>query len=238
MNEKILQEFTNNTDVNILRYSSDQDTYIRKNAYLITGRLYRDHESLQDIILSRLRTMLAHKDELVRQTAVNALGEIGKYDTEPILPEIEKAMTDEHHKVRNAVIGALKKMGEKNPKPILRFVKKYLDHPDPKIRREIIHGMELRGRTHPEDVLPLLKEVQFETNSMVKKMIIHVIAQISYKKGCLEKVIAALNVWENRDVVKATLIEIIEVHKNYEKFSYKSAEEAERFIENNTRKSN
>jgi HEAT repeat protein len=101
----------------------------------------------------------------------------------------EKALKDEHHSVRNAVIGALKQMGQKNPEPTFNFAKKHLKDDDPKIRREIVHGIELRGRTHPEEVLPLLEELQNEKVKEVRKMVIHVIGQISYKKGCLEKVI-------------------------------------------------
>ena len=124
-------------------------------------------------------------------------------------------------------------MGEKNPKPTLEFAKKYLHHDDPKIRQEIIHGIELRGRTHPEDILPLLKEVQNDKNRGVRKKIIHVIAQISYKKDCLEKVISDLNNWENKDLIKEAIEEIIDVHQRYAKFCSKTPTEAQEYINNN-----
>lgn len=92
-------------------------------------------------------------------------------------------------------------MGQKNPEPTFDFARKHLKDDDPKIRREIVHGIELRGRTHPEDVLPLLEELQDEEVKEVRNMVIHVIGQISYKKGCLEKVVDALNGWRNMGCV-------------------------------------
>jgi hypothetical protein len=136
-------------------------------------------------------------------------------------------MDDDHHKVRNAVMSSLKKMGEKNPKPTLEFAKRFLDHPDPRIRREVIHGVELRVRTHPEDVLPLLIEVQFEQDKKVRDTLIHVLGQISYKEGCLKKVLANLKDWDNWALVQEVLEEIINVHKNYKfsKYSYQEVRE-------------
>jgi len=157
---------------------------------------------------------------------VYALGEIGKTDADKIVTMLEEALDDAHHSVRNAVIGALKQMGEKNPKPTLEFARRFLHHPDPEIRREIIHGIELRGRTHPEEVLPLLAEVQHDQNRRVQKTIVHVLSQISYKKSCLETVIAALKNWNNKELVERALQEILAVHKRYEKFSAKSYDEA------------
>ena len=59
------------------------------------------------------------------------------------------------------------------------------------IRRAVVDGIELRGRTHPEEILPLLKEVQSDPDKKVRRRMIHVLGQISYKKGCLEKVVLA-----------------------------------------------
>jgi HEAT repeat protein len=140
----------------------------------------------------------------------------------------EKALKDEHHSVRNAVIGAFKQMGQKNPEPTFDFARKHLKDDDPKIRREIVHGIELRGRTHPEDVLPLLEELQDEEVKEVRNMVIHVIGQISYKKGCLEKVVDALNGWRNMGVCEAAE-EILKVHKRY-RFAARSPEYAEDYI--------
>ncbi|MDZ4170909.1 MAG: hypothetical protein U1C19_01995 [Methanobacteriaceae archaeon] len=60
-------------------------------------------------------------------------------------------------------------------------------------------------------------------------MIIHVIGQISYKEGCLEKVVLELIKWENKKMVKNSLEEIIKVHKRYN-FTYKSEKEAKNYI--------
>jgi len=60
-------------------------------------------------------------------------------------------------------------------------------------------------------------------------MIIHVIGQISYKEGCMEKVVLELIKWENKEMVKNSLEEIIKVHKRYN-FAYKSEKEAKNYI--------
>ncbi|MBN2012594.1 HEAT repeat domain-containing protein [candidate division KSB1 bacterium] len=203
----------------LLELSGDTDTYIRKNTYQTIGRRYKSVMILRQDILTILETMLSHENELVRQTAVYALGEIGKIDAPPVFEMLEVAIHDKHHKVINAVIGALKQMGEKNPQPTLAFAAKFIRHNNPDIRREMIHGIELRGRTHPEDVLPLLQSAEHDDNKKVIAMIIHVLGQISYKKGCLDKVLNHLKTWNNKSLVKAALDEILEVHKRYSKFS-------------------
>lgn len=217
---------------NIYKYSSDSDTYIRKNAYLALSRIYGQHGELKDKILVLLASMLKNEHERIRQTAVYALGEIGKKDANSILKILEKALEDKNHMVRNAVIGSLKQMGQKNPEPTLRFAQENLHHRNPEVRREMVHGIELRGRTHPEDVLPLLEELQDEQDKRVRDTMIHVLGQISYKRGCLETVVAALKNWKNTELVEEALDEIIKVHERY-KFAEKSPEEALRYIRNN-----
>lgn len=218
---------------NISSYFSDEDTYIRKTAYLSVGRLYFTNTPLQPKILKTLKSLFENTDEKIRQTVVNALGEIGKKEAEKALPVFEQTMMDDSHVVRNAVIGSLKKIGEMNPKPILAFSQKFLHHQEPEIRRQAVHGIELRGRTHPEDVLPLLEELQFEETKRVRDVLVHVLGQISYKKGCLEKVISALKKWKNKEIVHSALVEILETHKAYEKFSAKSYKQAQTYIKEN-----
>ncbi len=151
-------------------------------------------------------------------------------DFDNISTMLEQILNDSHHSVKNAVVGTLKQLGEKNPKPTLRFAKKHLHSSNPQIRLEILHGMELRGRTHPEEILPLLYSLQNDENKNVIKMIIHVLGQISYKKGCLEKVLVHLKTWKNQLLVNKVLKEIIDVHYRYGKFSYISPEKAEMYI--------
>lgn len=61
-------------------------------------------------------------------------------------------------------------------------------------------------------------------------MVVHILGQISYKRGCLEKVISSIKSWNNKDLVEKTLKEIIDVHRNYVKFSYLSPEDAQDII--------
>ena len=230
MKKAIKHDLKTNTFERFRKYASNNDTYIRKNAYLIVGRLYRDLKDMRGTILNALEELFKDEDEKVRQTVVYALGEIGKIDAHKIVWMLKMALNDEHHSVRNALVGTLKQMGEKNPKPTLEFAKKFLHHIDPKIRRVILHGIELRGRKHPEDVLPFLAELQNDPDKRVREMIIHVLSQISYKKGCLEKVVSALKSWENKELVEKALRKILDVHERYEKFSVKSYEEAEEYL--------
>src|SRR5690349_17991086 len=199
----------------LITYFSDEDTYIRKGAYLSIGRIYFEDKSIQKKTIAALNKLLKEEQHRIRQTVINAAGEIGKKDFEVVEDFFDRGLFDEHHTVRNAVIGSVKKMGEKNPKPVLQWAKKYLHHSDKEVRREICHGIELRGRTHPQDILPLLKELQHDKTARVRNTLVHVLGQIAYKKGCLETVIAHLNTWENKELAADSVEEIIDVHDRY-----------------------
>jgi len=203
----------------LMQYFVDDDTYIRKAGYLAVGRIYEAQEHLQKNILQTLNDLFLSDAHHVRQTIVNAAGEIGKSDFEVVEPFFDRGLFDAHHTVRNTVIGSIKKMGEKNPTPVLTWAKRYLHHEDKEVRREICHGIELRGRTHPQDILPLLAELQHDPTARVHNTLVHVLGQIAYKKGCLETVVTALNHWENQPLVEKALAEIIDVHHRYRDFA-------------------
>lgn len=230
IHKSILEEIFQGNSEHIQKYFSDEDTYIRKTAYTSIGKTYQNTIDLRPQILDLLTELLSSEDEKIRQTSVNAAGEIGIMEFEPVEKIMEKALNDPHHIVRNAVIGSIKKMGQKNPRPVLAFARKFLHSPDKEIRREICHGIELRGRTHPQDILPLLKELQFDKTSRVRNTVIHVLGQISYKKGCLETVVEDLKTWENKEIVAEALEEIIDVHSRYKEFAVKTQEETRNYI--------
>lgn len=209
------------------KFASDEDTYIRKTTYLALGRLYPRYPPET---LAAITTLFESTDPKMRQTGVNAAGEIGRTNFAVVQAIMDKGLLDEHHIVRNAVIGSVKKMGEKNPIPVLAWAKGYLQHPDKEIRREICHGIELRGRTHPQDILPLLETLQYDKTARVRNTLVHVLGQIAYKKGCLETVVATLKKWDNQTLVKAALLEIIDVHERYKDFAVKTQAEAEAYI--------
>lgn len=206
-------------------YAND-DTYIRKSAYLVTGRLYSEDANLRPAILAMLFKFMSDPDFKVRQTVINAAGEIGKWDFEGVRSYFDEGLKDRHHSPRNAVIGSVKKMGEANPEPVLAWAREYLHHEDKEIRREICHGIELRGRKYPEDILPLLAELQHDHTARVRNTLVHVLGQIAYKRGCLAKVLAHLESWENRPLVDAALEEIIDVHHRYRNFTALTQAEA------------
>lgn len=74
---------------NILSYFSDEDTYIRKAAYLSIGRLYFANSTLQPKILTVLSKLFKNPSDNVRQTVVNALGEIGKKEAINTFPHFK-----------------------------------------------------------------------------------------------------------------------------------------------------
>ncbi|HYG39555.1 MAG TPA: HEAT repeat domain-containing protein [Cytophagales bacterium] len=226
----IRTDLTEKTKQHIQTLFSDEDTYIRKSVYLSIGKIYKNNQDLRQNILYTLSELLSSENEKIRQTSINASGEIGIRDFEPIEKMMEKGLFDGHHIVRNAVIGSIKKMGEKNPRPVLAFAKRFLHHPDKEIRREICHGIELRGRTHPQDILPLLKELEHDKTARVRNTVVHVLGQIAYKKGCLETVVSDLKNWENKTLVADALEEIIDVHNRYKDFAVKTQEEARDYI--------
>jgi hypothetical protein len=218
-----------------LQFAADNDTYIRKNAYMALASAYRDVKDSRASIREFLSREMENLNEFVRQTVVYTLGEIGRFYAANVMDMLGNAIqyVSSDKRMRSAVVGSLKRIGEKNPAPALEFARKFLDHPDPTIRKEVIHGIELRGRTNPEEVLPILRDAQHDTDAKVRNMIVHVIAQISYKEGCLETVLAAIRDWDNIPLVQKTLEEIVEVHWRYAKFSAMTPQEAEQYIRNN-----
>ena len=233
INQDIKDDLSQQGINQISRYFSDDDTYIRKVAYLAFGKLFYAEPKLQKQVFSTLNALLNSEDELVRQTVINAAGEIGKFHFDKVEHFMNQGLFDAHHRVRNAVIGSIKKMGEKNPVPVLDWAKPYLKHPDKEIRREICHGIELRGRTHPQDILPLLKVLEFDETKRVSDTLVHVLGQIAYKNGCLKTVVAHLNTWKNKSLVRKALDEIVDVHERYKKFAVLSQQEAIAYIDAN-----
>lgn len=235
--EKIHRDILNDLAVgkteDLITYFSDDDTYIRKTGYLAIGKIFYTRLELQNSIVAMLNKLVLFENEKIRQTVINAAGEIGKFHFEKVKRFFDIGLFDKHHSVRNAVIGSIKKMGEKNPIPVLAWSRTYLKHPDKEVRREICHGIELRGRTHPQDILPLLQELEFDETRRVSDTLIHVLGQISYKNDCLRTVISHLNTWKNKQLVEKALDEIVDVHQRYKDFAVLSQQEAVDFIDRN-----
>ncbi|MDY7395355.1 HEAT repeat domain-containing protein [Aureibaculum sp. 2210JD6-5] len=233
INEQVIEDISNNGITQIINYASDEDTYIRKTTYQAIGKSYNANRNLRSTIINILKKLLKSDNEKIRQTTVNAAGEIGKFHFEEVQEFFDIGLFDQHHSVRNAVIGSIKKMGEINPKPVLSWAANYLEHPDKEIRREICHGIELRGRKYPQDILPLLAKLQFDKTARVRNTLIHVLGQIAYKKGCLATVISHLNTWKNKELIKEALDEIVDVHHRYKNFAVLTQQEAIDYIDKN-----
>ncbi|WP_282134778.1 HEAT repeat domain-containing protein [Seonamhaeicola maritimus] len=233
IDEGIKEDLISNKTKVVIEYFSDEDTYIRKTGYLAIGKIFYAEPKLQSTILSTLNNLLKSDVDKVRQTTINAAGEIGKFHFDKVQHFFDIGLFDKHHSVRNAVIGSVKKMGEKNPVPVLAWAQTYLKHPDKEVRREICHGIELRGRTHPQDILPLLKTLEFDEAKRVTDTLIHVLGQIAYKNGCLQTVITRLNNWKNHTLAEKALDEIVDVHERYKKFAVLTQQEAIDYIDAN-----
>ena len=233
INLEIVHDLIAGHDIKIISYFSDDDTYIRKAGYLAIGKIFYAQPELQKTIINKLRHLFTSEVDKIRQTVVNAAGEIGKFHFDKVQQFFDLGLFDNHHSVRNAVIGSMKKMGEKNPEPIISWAKGYLKHPNKEVRREICHGIELRGRTHPQDILPLLKILEHDDMKRVSDTLIHVIGQISYKTGCLKTVVSALNTWENKPLVEQALDEIVDVHERYKSFAILTQQQAIDYIDAN-----
>ena len=188
------------------------DTYIRKAAYLGVGNLFKLNLAPPADIINMLNVLIKSDSERIRQTVINAAGEIAKSDFLCVERLFDIGITDPHHSVRNAVQGSLKKAGDKNPAQIIPFCKRHITSDDPEARRTAAHGLELRGRTHPEDVMPALRLLQHENHERVRPMLVHIFSQISYKKGCLEKVTDELLTWEDKLLTDECFKEIIKQH--------------------------
>ena len=76
--QHIFTDIKQGTSDSILDYSSKEDTYIReKTAYQSIGKIYHAEKTLRKKILELLDSLFESEQEKVRQTAINAAGEIG-----------------------------------------------------------------------------------------------------------------------------------------------------------------
>jgi HEAT repeat protein len=117
ISDDILADTNKNSTSKYLKYFEDQDTYIRKSAYTAVGYIIRSDEKKLKPVLKILNELFTHDDPRVRQSVINAAGEIGKNNFKSVEHYFDKGLTDPHHSPRNAVIGSIKKMGEVNPEP-------------------------------------------------------------------------------------------------------------------------
>ena len=103
INIDIESDLVSNSTQNIITYFSDEDTYIRKTGYLAIGKIFYAKPELQNTILSSLKILLNSETDKVRQTVVNAAGEIGKFHFNKVQMFFDIGLFDKHHSVRNAI---------------------------------------------------------------------------------------------------------------------------------------
>ena len=84
INLEILTDLSIEEVGSLIKYFSDEDTYIRKTGYLAIGKIFYAQKQLQSAIFSVLEQLFQSDDELIRQTVINAAGEIGKFHFDKI----------------------------------------------------------------------------------------------------------------------------------------------------------
>lgn len=75
MVETIAADIASGSGGHIRKYDSDPDTYIRKNCYLILGRLYKTAAKNGDRIISAVQELSRSENVRTKQTVAYALGE-------------------------------------------------------------------------------------------------------------------------------------------------------------------
>jgi hypothetical protein len=105
MVQEIERDLNSGKSERIKKYASDSDTYIRKNTYIIIGKLYRNNQDLTKTILHILKYLFPDTDEKVRQTVVYALGEIFLHHHDP--------------KIRREIVHGIELRGRTHPEEIL-----------------------------------------------------------------------------------------------------------------------
>jgi hypothetical protein len=99
-------------------YFEDNDTYIRKSAYGCISKIYKNEAFIRKNILLSFDPLSDHLNDRIRQTVLNATGEVGKTHFETAKDYFDKGLSIEHHVQRNVVIGSSKKMKKnRNRKP-------------------------------------------------------------------------------------------------------------------------
>ena len=78
--QSILKDIKAQKSSSVIRYFSDEDTYIRKSAYQAVGKIYKQHAALRKPIVNLLENLFKNENEKIRQTVVNSAGEIGMSD--------------------------------------------------------------------------------------------------------------------------------------------------------------
>lgn len=80
LNAEIELDIARGTVENIQKYASSTDEFVRRNTYLVLGRIYSTHFDLKEKVYIQVDKLLREANSQVRETAVLAFGEIVKLD--------------------------------------------------------------------------------------------------------------------------------------------------------------
>lgn len=98
---------------NIRKYASDTDEYVRKNTYIILGKIYSTHFHLKDQVYFAVDKLLKDANSQIRQTAVLTFGELMKLDPRRAIDLLTKVRPSDILWLPREVIDIVRKMGRK-----------------------------------------------------------------------------------------------------------------------------
>lgn len=102
---------------NIRKYASDTDEYVRKNTYIVLGKIYSTHFHLKDQVYFAVDRLLKDANSQIRQTAVLAFGELMKLDARRAIDLLTKVRPSDILWLPKEVIDIARKMGRKIMRP-------------------------------------------------------------------------------------------------------------------------
>lgn len=98
---------------NIRKYASDTDEYVRKNTYIVLGKIYSTHFHLKDQVYFAVDKLLKDTNSQIRQTAVLAFGELMKLEPKRAIDLLVKVKPSDILWLPREVLEIARKMGRK-----------------------------------------------------------------------------------------------------------------------------
>lgn len=108
----IERDLTEGTDRSIQRYASSTDEFVRRNTYLILGKLYSTHFDLKDKVYFTVDKLLKDANNQVRETAVMTFGELMRLDPRKAVGLVARLRPSDLLSLPKEVLDQLRKLGK------------------------------------------------------------------------------------------------------------------------------
>jgi len=122
--QEIGRDLNSGKSERIKKYASDSDTYIRKNTYIIIGKLYRNKIDA-DSIWGMLEKALNDEHQSVRNAVIGSLKQMGAKNPRPTLEFARKFLHHHDPKIRREIVHGIELRGRTHPEEILEVHKRY-----------------------------------------------------------------------------------------------------------------